>query len=270
MPLAHLADRSVLRLSGPDVRAFLQGLITNDIGLLQPGRPLYAGLLSPQGKALFAFILFADGEDVLLDCAAADREELARRLLMFRLRRQVAIRPEEGLSVFADWGPVATGHPADPRVPAAGTRWLAPSGSAAPDAGSADWHRHRLAHGIPEAGEIGRDELLWLETNARELNGVSFTKGCFVGQENTARMHYRDRLRKRLLTLRVPEDAPAEGAVMAGEREAGALRGARHGDLQMALLRTEFLGADLSVGGRPVALLRPAWLSRAAAQGDVS
>lgn len=262
MPLAHLADRAVLRLSGPDVRDFLQGQITNDIGLLQPGQPRYAGLLTPQGKALFAFLLYADGEDVLLDCTATDREDIARRLSMFRLRRRVEIAPEDSLSVFADWGHVATGHPPDPRVPAAGTRWLAPNGALTPDATLADWHRHRLAHGIPEAPEIGRDELLWLETNARELAGVSFTKGCFVGQENTARMHYRDRLRKRLLPLRMPDDAPEEGTVMAGARAAGALRGRRHGDLQFALLRTEFLDCGLTVAGRAVELVRPAWLPR--------
>jgi folate-binding protein YgfZ len=260
MPLAHVSDRSVLRLSGPDVRDFLQGQITNDIGLLAPGTPLYAGLLSPQGKALFAFILVADGEDVLLDCAAGDGEDLARRLAMFRLRRKVEIAPEPRLAVFADWGQVATGHAPDPRHPPAGTRWLAEPGSAAPDASLAEWHHHRLAHGLPEADEIGRDTLLWLETNARELNGVSFTKGCFVGQENTARMHYRDRLRKRLLPLRLSVDAAAGAPVMAGEREAGRPCGARHGDLQFALVRTEHLEAALSVAGQPAALLRPAWL----------
>ncbi len=260
MPLAKLDNRAVLRLSGPDTRAFLQGLITHDIGLLAPGRPLHAGLLSPQGKTLFAFLLFADGEDVLIDLAADDAPDLARRLAMFRLRRQVEIAPEPGLCVFADWGHVATGHAPDPRYPPAATRWIGPAGSSAPDAGLADWHRHRLQQGLPEAPEIGRDELLWLETNARELHGISFTKGCFVGQENTARMHYRDRLRKRLLPLRLPPEAPAAGPVMAGEREAGVLRGARHGDLQFALLRTEFLGADLCVGGYPAELVRPPWL----------
>jgi folate-binding protein YgfZ len=265
MPLAHLEDRALLRLSGPDTRAFLQGQITNDIGLLAPGQPLYAGLLSPQGKALFAFILFADGEDVLLDCAAADREDLARRLLMFRLRSRVEIAPEDGLCVFADWGRVATGHAPDPRHPPAGTRWLAEPGSAAPDASLEDWHRHRLAQGLAEADEIGRDTLLWLETNARELNGVSFTKGCFVGQENTARMHYRDRLRKRLLPLCLPAEAPAAGPVMAGEREAGQLRGARHGGLQFGLLRVEALGAPLTVEGHPARLALPPWLPATAA-----
>lgn len=262
MALAHLEDRSVLRLTGPDVRDFLQGQITNDIGLLVPGQPLHAGLLSPQGKALFAFLLYADGEDVLIDCAAADAGDLARRLAMFRLRKKVEIAPEPRLAVFADWGHVATGHAADPRHPPAGTRWLAPPESETPDATLAEWHAHRLAQGLPEAPEIGRDELLWLETNARELNGVSFTKGCFVGQENTARMHYRDRLRKRLLPVRLPPAAPAEGAILAGDREAGRLRGQRHGDLQFALLRTDYLESELSLAGQPVQLARPPWLPR--------
>ncbi|MFN7176579.1 MAG: hypothetical protein ACK4MX_06770, partial [Thermaurantiacus sp.] len=107
---------------------------------------------------------------------------------------------------------------------------------------------------------IGRDALLWLETNARELNGVSFTKGCFVGQENTARMHYRDKLRKRLLPIRLPPAAPTDGAVRAGDREAGQLCGQRHGDLQFVLLRTEHLEAALTIAGQPIALARPPWL----------
>ncbi|MFN7176723.1 MAG: YgfZ/GcvT domain-containing protein, partial [Thermaurantiacus sp.] len=148
MPLAHLEDRSVLRLSGPDTRDFLQGQITNDIGLLAAGRPLYAGLLSPQGKALFAFLLWADGEDVLIDCTATDAEDLARRLAMFRLRKKVEIAPEPGLAVFADWGQVATGHASDPRHPPAGTRWLAAPATETPDASLADWHQHRLAQAL--------------------------------------------------------------------------------------------------------------------------
>jgi folate-binding protein YgfZ len=260
MPLAHLEDRSVLRLSGPDTRDFLQGQITNDIGLLAPGQPLYAGLLSPQGKALFALLLFADGDDVLVDCATEDVEDLSRRLAMFRLRKKVEIAAESNLAVFADWGHVATGQAPDPRHPPAGTRWLAAPDSETPDASLAEWHQHRLAHALAEAPEIGRDQLLWLETSARELNGVSFTKGCFVGQENTARMHYRDKLRKRLLPIRLPPAVPADGVVMAGDREAGVLRGKRHGELQFALLRTEHLEAGLTIGGQATPLVRPPWL----------
>lgn len=258
MPLAHLSDRKLLRISGPDARAFLQAMIPSDIGELAEGRPLAAGLLSPQGKALFAFLLHADGDDVLLDCDTGVADALQKRLLMFRLRRAVEVAPTE-LAVFAAWGEAEPDRPADPRLAALGRRWVAPAGAHVPDAGPADWHAHRIAQGVPEQAEIGQDELLWLETNARELNAVSFTKGCYVGQENTARMHHRDRVRKRLLPLRLSGPA-GDGRVMAGDREAGTLRGEGAGDLRFALLRTEFLDAPLTVGGRPATLLRPSWL----------
>ncbi|MFN3371328.1 MAG: YgfZ/GcvT domain-containing protein [Sphingomonadaceae bacterium] len=257
MPTCHLAHRALMRLSGPDVRPFLQGQITHDMALLAPDRPLYAGLLSPQGKALFQLFLFADGDDVLLDVAAAQADALAKRLLMFRLRRQVAIEAEAGLAVFQGWGEPSD-RPADPRLPEAGHRFIGPP--AAGDATLEDWHARRLSLGLPDADEIGQDELLWLETNARELDGVSFTKGCYTGQENTARMHHRDRVRKRLLPLRLAGEGAEDAPVMAGERVAGSLRGRRHGELQMALLRTEQLGEPLTVAGAPAHLVRPGWL----------
>lgn len=258
MPLAHLSDRRVLRISGADARAFLQAMVTNDVALLAEGRPLAAGLLSPQGKALAAFLLHADGDSILLDCDAGVAEDLRKRLLMFRLRRAVEIAPTP-LAVFAAWGESALDRPADPRLAALGCRWVAPADAHAPDATLADWHAHRIAQGVPEQAEIGTDELLWLETDARELNAVSFTKGCYVGQENTARMHHRDKIRKRLLPLRLAGPA-GDGRVMAGAREAGTLRGEGAGDLRFALLRTEYLEEPLAVGGAPATLLRPAWL----------
>jgi hypothetical protein len=257
MPACHLTDRALIRLSGPDARPFLQGLVTQDVERLGPATPLYAGMLSPQGKALFQLFLFADGEDVLADVAADQAEALAKRLTMFRLRRQVAIAPDPGLGVWQLWGE-PSGHPPDPRTPEAGSRFVAPPG----DGGVPleDWHAHRLTLGLPDADEIGTDDLLWLETNARELDGVSFTKGCYTGQENTARMHHRDRLRKRLLPVRLTDESEPGAAVIAGPREAGRLLGKRHGDLQMALIRTEYAGAGLTVEGAAAELVRPAWL----------
>jgi hypothetical protein len=259
MPLAHLSDRSLLRISGADARAFLQAMVTHDVGLLAEGQPLATGLLSPQGKALFAFLLHAEGDDILLDCDAAVADALAKRLAMFRLRRAVAIARTD-LAVFAAWGDSAPDTPADPRLAALGRRWVAPVGAHAPDATLADWHAHRITLGVPDQAEIGTDDLLWLETNARELNAVSFTKGCYVGQENTARMHHRDKVRKRLLPLRLAGPA-GDGRVMAGDREAGTLRADGAGDLRFALLRTEFLDQPLTVGSAPATLIRPEWLA---------
>ena len=248
-------NRAVLRLSGPDVRPFLQGLLTQDVTALTDRAPLYAGLLSPQGKALFALFLFADGEDVLLDVEAGQLDALSRRLTMFRLRRQVVIAPEPGLAVWQQWGEPCP-HPVDPRHVRAGSRFLAPTGGGSVDV--AEWHAHRLPLGLPEADEIGADELLWLETNGRELNGVSFSKGCDTGQENTARMHHRDKLRKRLLAVRVP--GGVDGPVTSEGKPAAELRGVRHGDLQMALVRMEFADRPLDIAGVAVELLKPEWL----------
>jgi folate-binding protein YgfZ len=249
-------NRAVLRLSGADIRPFLQGLLTADVALLSPEAPLYAGLLSAQGKALFQLFLFADGEDVLVDVEADQAEALAKRLAMFRLRRQVAIAAEPGVAVWQAWGERSP-HPADPRHPLAGHRFLGAFGEGDP---LALWHAHRLPVGLPEADEIGSDALLWLETNARELTGVSFAKGCYTGQENTARMHHRDKLRKRLLAVRVPAGAPVDAPVLAGDKPAAELRGTRHGDLQMALVRMEFADQPLTIAGEPVELLLPPWL----------
>ncbi|HEX8194010.1 MAG TPA: folate-binding protein [Allosphingosinicella sp.] len=197
-----LADRALLRLSGEDVRGFLQGLVTNDTASLAPERPLWAGLLSPQGKALFDFILWVDGEDVLIDCEAEAAADLQKRLTLYRLRRKIAIAPETALAVH--WSAAGSEGVADPRLAALGRRWLAP-----PTEPAQGWRAHRLALGVAEGrAELGSDKTLWLECNARELGGVSFTKGCYVGQENTARMNYRSKVNRRLVAVPASEPGP--------------------------------------------------------------
>ncbi|HEY5721710.1 MAG TPA: folate-binding protein [Allosphingosinicella sp.] len=208
MPSTILADRAVIRLSGGEVRDFLQGLVTNDVALLAPDRPLWAGLLTPQGKALFDFILWQDGDDVLIDCEREAAADLIRRLSLYRLRRAIAIAPEEGLAVH--WSADGAEGLPDSRLPELGRRWLA-----APSDGSAEgaWRAHRLSLGVPEGrAELGSDKILWLEANAAELNGVSFTKGCYVGQENTARMHHRSKVNRHLVV--VPAEAPGPRAMV--------------------------------------------------------
>ncbi len=203
MAATTLVDRAVLRVSGEDARGFLQGLVTNDLNRLAPDRPLWAGLLTPQGKALFDFILWAEGDDVLIDCEAAQADALVRRLALYRLRRRIEIAPAAGLAVH--WAPDGEG-PRDPRLAALGRRWLAPA-----DAPAEGWLAHRLSLGVTEgAAELGQDRTLWLECNAAELDGVSFAKGCYVGQENTARMNWRGKVNRRLVV--VPADAPGPRA----------------------------------------------------------
>ena len=218
MPAATtLMDRALIRLSGDDPRGFLQGLVTNDVaGAL----PVWAGLLSAQGKALFDFIVWADEADLLIDCEAAQADALVRRLMLYRLRRRIDIARADDLAVH--WSPEGAEGVPDPRLAALGRRWIAPS---TPGDASAAWRAHRLALGVAEgAAELGQDRTLWLEANAAELNGVSFTKGCYVGQENTARMNWRQKVSRRLVVLRVAQDPGAAASVWYPDLNLGVAR----------------------------------------------
>jgi folate-binding protein YgfZ len=194
-----LADRALIRVSGEDVRGFLQGLVTQDMNAVAPGAPQWAGLLTAQGKALFDFILWdADGA-ILIDCEAEQREALVRRLSIYRLRRPIAIEAIEG---GVHWSPGPGSGVSDPRLAELGYRWLGEAGGEA----ASGWREHRLRLGVTEGvAELGQDKTLWLECNATELNGVSFGKGCYVGQENTARMNWRAKINRRLVVAPLGE-----------------------------------------------------------------
>ncbi|MEO6092281.1 MAG: folate-binding protein [Novosphingobium sp.] len=209
MSATRLFSRAVLRIHpqdpGEDVAAFLQGLVTSDVsGPL----PVWAGLLTPQGKVLFDFIVWPSGRDLLIDCEADAADALAKRLSLYRLRRAIGIVRDDHLAVhwrdhFGD------GAASDPRLPALGERWIAPVD---PEDESADdaWRTHRLHLGVAEGrAELGEGDTLWLECNAAELNGVSFTKGCYVGQENTARMNWRQKVNRRLVVVPLERSDPA-------------------------------------------------------------
>lgn len=194
-----LNDRALVRLSGEDVRGFLQGLVTNDVS---GNLPVWAALLTPQGKALFDFLIWGDGDDVLLDCEHDAADDLARRLTLYRLRRAITIAREEGLGVH--WAKEGDLGVVDPRLSDLGQRWLAPADDG--EGSDAAWKVHRLSHGVTEGrAELGDATTLWLECNAAELNGVSFAKGCYVGQENTARMNWRQKVNRRLVVVPVAE-----------------------------------------------------------------
>jgi len=202
MTATTLTDRPLVRLSREDVRSFLQGLVTNDVtGPL----PVWAGLLTAQGKALFDFLVWEDRDDLLIDCEADQADALIRRLALYRLRRPIVIARDESLAVH--WSRDGDRGVPDPRLNALGRRWIAPADDAAQG-----WRAHRLALGVTEGvSELGSDKTLWLETNAAELNGVSFSKGCYVGQENTARMNWRHKVNRRLAVMRVQND-PGDAA----------------------------------------------------------
>ena len=250
MVATTLADRAVVRVSGEDVRGFLQGLVTSDVtGPL----PVWAGLLTPQGKCLFDFIVWDDGDDLLLDCEAAAADDLIKRLSVYRLRRPIRIERDQTLVVH--WSRKGAEGSADPRLPALGRRWLAPSAPAQAGAQSPSsntgllraqersWLEHRLRLGVCEGrAELG--DILWLECNAAELNGVSFTKGCFVGQENTARMNWRQKVNRRLVV--VETDTPGPRTRVAYPELGLALEHRRTDDLEGAII-PEWLGAALAV-----------------------
>lgn len=204
MPNPRLFDRAVIRLSptenGEDVRGFLQGLVTQDTAAEMP---LWAGLLTPQGKALFDFFLWADGQHVLIDCEGEQADALMRRLSMYRLRRKIAIVIDADVGVF--WTKEGSG---DPRHTELGKRWIGPVSADDADV-SEEFRKHRLSMGISEGvAELGSDQTLWLEANAAELNGVSFSKGCYVGQENTARMNWRQKVNRRLAVVQLAHADP--------------------------------------------------------------
>ena len=210
-----LADRAVIRLThadgeGGEVADFLQGLVTSDVtGPL----PKWAGLLTPQGKALFDFIVWRDGADLLLDCEAQVADALIRRLSLYRLRRAIIIARDPALAVH--WSADAIdGAISDPRLATLGWRRLAPADAADGILGQghadAAWQAHRLACGVAEGrAELGDGEVLWLECNAVDLAGVSFTKGCYIGQENTARMNWRAKVARRLVVVPLARSNPA-------------------------------------------------------------
>ena len=190
-----LSNRSLVRLSGEGVTDFLQGLVTHDVaGEL----PVWAGLLTPQGKCLFDFFVWSDGEDLLLDVESDAADDLARRLALYRLRRPITIERDDSLAVH--WSPDGDEGVNDPRHPDMGRRWLGEPGEPA-----SGYDAHRLKLGICE-GRAELADILWLETNAADLNGVSFAKGCYVGQENTARMNWRNKVNRRLFVVHGDHD----------------------------------------------------------------
>ncbi|KQM64436.1 aminomethyltransferase [Sphingomonas sp. Leaf17] len=243
-PATMLADRAVLRLAGQDVRGFLQGLVTNDTVGLGPDTPRWAALLSPQGKVLFDFILWGDGDDVLVDCEADQADALTRRLSMYRLRRAITIARDD---LAVHWSLEGGEGVPDPRLPALGRRWLGPA--AAPATG---WRAHRLSLGVTEGvAELGAGATLWLECNADALNGVSYTKGCYVGQENTARMHHRSKVNRRLVVAPI---GPETDRTRVTYPDLGLMIEHRRVEAIGDALRPDWLAAALAEDQRPTAV----------------
>ena len=262
--------RAVLGVAGDDRKAFLQGLISNDVAKVAADRWVWSAFLTPQGKFLWDLFLLEQGDRLLLDVDAATAEAFRKKLSLYKLRSKVAIALEDGLAVFAvhgGEGPLPAGVLPDPRLAAMGGRVcladetpLAAAGLA--EAPLAQWDSLRFRLGIPDGGrDVVVDKGLLLENGFDELGGVDFNKGCYMGQELTARTKYRGLVKKRLLPVRFDGAAPAPGtAVLAGAAEAGEMRSGGEG-AGLALIRLEFLraGAPLSCAGKPLCVAVPDW-----------
>ncbi|MBL3583923.1 folate-binding protein YgfZ [Rhodovulum sulfidophilum] len=241
------ADRTVLAITGADREKFLQGLVTNDIKALE-GRLVYAAMLTPQGKYLADFLLTERDDTILLDVKADIAEALARRLSLYKLRADVRIAPA-GLHVHRGLGEPPEGALPDPRHAALGWRAYAETPGTAP---AIDWDRIRVAECIPETGiELIPEESYILEAGFERLHGVDFRKGCYVGQEVTARMKHKTELRKGLATVGVEGAAPTGTPIAAGSKEAGRLF-TQAGDLAIAYLRFDRVLPRMTAGAATV------------------
>lgn len=244
-PIPKDGPRRIFRIKGADWQDFLQNLVTNDLGKLANG-PIYTALLTPQGKLIADFFLIQDGESVLLDVAEVWADMLKQRLSMYRLRADVQIE-DTPLKVQRGTGEAPKGALIDPRTPALGWRLY---GETDGDDGS-DFIALRVAHLIPESGvDLGPDSYI-LEMGFERLNGVDFRKGCYVGQEVTARMKHKTELRKGLALVRVDGDAPLGSDITRDDKVVGTLL-TQAGDAALAYLRFDRSGPGMTAPGAKI------------------
>jgi folate-binding protein YgfZ len=276
---ALLPERGLVRLSGSDARGFLQALVSNDVDRLGRQQAIYAALLTPQGKYLHDFFVVAWAGALWLDCERSRQADLQRRLTLYRLRSKLDITDANGefavAAVFGGEAPAALGLPAeggrgrehaggivyvDPRLPELGARAILPLAGAAAalaalgfaPAADGDYDAHRLSLGVPDGSrDLEVEKTLLLEAQFEALHGVDFAKGCYVGQELTARTKYRGLLKRQLYQVEGEAPLPPPGTpVMSGTSEAGTMRTSR-GRTGLALLRIEEVAAAES-GGTPL------------------
>ena len=279
------SDRGLIEVSGPEAESFLQGLISNDVTKADGSQAVYAALLTPQGKFLHDFFVVRAGNSLLLDCEAARQSDLFQRLRRYKLRAKVELRERADLAVVLVWGDDAgeilgmgsevqqalAGEVIacrDPRLSALGYRLIAPMEQPIPalDHGEAsdltDHEQLRHELGVPEGSrDLAVDRALLLESGFEELNGVDWDKGCYVGQEVTARTKYRGLVRRRLTPVTVTGGAPADdGRVTKSGLDAGELRSC-HAGQGFALLKLSILQSNepLQSGEAEVVPSIPDW-----------
>ncbi len=256
--LVHLPDRLVLAVSGRDRVAFLQGLVSADVSRAEPGRCLWSALLTPQGKYLADFFIHATAATLLLDVAAEQAELVRARLLRFRLRSEVGIDPMP-LAVHAAWPQAPAGAVPDPRLPEAGFRLLAPAPRGTDPL--AAWERHRIRLGLPEPRDHESEKTVLLEAGFDELGAIAWDKGCWMGQELTARTRYRGLVKRRLLPVTVTGRLPPPGTAVldASGAEAGTVRSGID-QVALATLRLDALRGPLTAAGAGLVPRPPVWM----------
>lgn len=239
-------QRKVFRFSGTDARKFLQNLITNDIKRLDTG-PIYSALLTPQGKFIADFFLIPDGNDILMDVDTDAAAPLIPRLNMYKLRADVTIS-ETNLIVSRGLNDAPEGAVTDPRDANLGWRYY---GAEDHNTDTVDWDALRVDHKIPEMGRELDAESYILEMGFEGLNGVDFRKGCYVGQEVTARMKHKTELRKGLVRLVSDADIPENADVVSNGKVIGRTHTSA-GKRALAYLRYDRVDGDISVNDIPV------------------
>ena len=275
-PFCLLPHRSVIAVSGPDRAEFLQGLISNDTMKVGPGRAIWAALLTPQGRFLNdMFVVEDDRETFLLETERERAPALARKLKMYTLRSKVTVEDRPAaLEVAVVFGPEAgkilpvAGATAfiDPRLPELGVRVLAPTGQAATliggsEAPIAEYEEMRLKLGVPDGSrDLTVEKALLLESGFDELQGVDWQKGCYMGQELTARTKYRGLIKRRLFPVKIDGPLPPAGTpVQRDGREVGEIRSGQ-GDRAIAMLQIEAADGTLVAENARIIPERPAWM----------
>lgn len=287
--IAVLPNRGAVQVMGDDAEKLLQGLVTNDIaGLGAPPSACYAALLSPQGKLLFDFIAIRHEGGLILETSQPEAAQLSKRLSLYKLRADVTIADvSDQWVIVAEWGngakkisslPGAIAYD-DPRLAGLGMRALIPvaslqamEGAAAP---VAEYHAHRIAYGVPEGGlDFSYGDVFPHEALLDQLNGISFQKGCYVGQEIVARMEHRGTARKRIVPVETDAGLPERGTeILAGGVAIGIL-GSSMGNRGLAMVRLdraaefEQKGTPLSAGGCPIRIEIPAWATFSMSAAD--
>ncbi len=275
--------RSIIEVTGSDAQDFLQGLITNNISVVNPGQAIYAALLTPQGKILFDFFVCQPQPDIYwLECSRQHSADLAKRLTFYKLRADVAIAPLSNHKITCIWGEGANellaGRQAgnilggygyvDPRTAKAGLRIIAPTG-VSPDTGTmvdeSAYSAHRVELGLADSDQdIGSSQRFVHECNLDMTNGVDFAKGCYVGQEVVSRMHHKQAARKRILPISAPRQLATGTAITAKDKSIGEVL-TTTGTTALAVLRLDKADAAITAGDEiaaddtAISLVKPDW-----------